>query len=195
MPPWFASPEYGHFANDARLSPEEKNLLHEWVKNGCPRGDDHDLPPPRQFATGWQMGEPDQVIYMRDEPVKVPAEGVVSYQYFVVDPGWTEDKWVQAAEAAPRQPCCRASHHRLCAAAGTARRRLPRRWWPGGLCPGGPSANLSAGRRGVRAGGVEDRLPDALYAQWNRSTGPQLHRPAICRSRDSQKTACAAGRR
>ena len=47
------------------------------------------------------MCEPDQVIYMRDEPYAVPADGVVDYQYFVVDPHFTEDKWVQAAERGP----------------------------------------------------------------------------------------------
>jgi chemotaxis methyl-accepting protein methylase len=55
MPPWFANPEHGHFANDPRLKDDEKRLLHEWVTNGCPRGDEKDLPPPRQFAEGWQM--------------------------------------------------------------------------------------------------------------------------------------------
>jgi peroxiredoxin len=101
MPPWFANPEHGHFVNDARLSDDEKKLFHDWVKNGCPQGDDKDLPPPREFATGWQMGEPDQIVYMRDEPFDVPAEGTVSYQYFAVDPHLTEDKWVQAVEARP----------------------------------------------------------------------------------------------
>jgi hypothetical protein len=38
---------------------------------------------------------------MRDEPVKVAAEGVIDYYHFVVDPGWKEDKWIKAAEARP----------------------------------------------------------------------------------------------
>ncbi len=101
MPPWFANPEVGHFANDARLSDEEKALFGQWVDNGCPQGDPRDLPPPPSFTTGWQMGEPDQVIYMRDQPYTVPADGVVEYQYFLVDPEFSEDKWVQAAEARP----------------------------------------------------------------------------------------------
>jgi hypothetical protein len=36
-----------------------------------------------------------------EESFTVPAEGVVDYQRFVVDPGWTEDKWIQAAEVRP----------------------------------------------------------------------------------------------
>jgi peroxiredoxin len=101
MPPWFANPEHGKFANDARLSDQQKNLIFTWVDNGCPEGDPADLPAPRQLVAGWQIPKPDQVIYMSDEPYTVAAEGVVEYQYFTADPGWTEDKWVQAAEARP----------------------------------------------------------------------------------------------
>jgi hypothetical protein len=101
MPPWFADPKHGHFKNDARLSDEEKKQLNAWVDNGCPQGDIKDLPAPRKFADGWQIGEPDQVVYMRDKAYTVPAEGTVDYQFFTVDPGWTTDKWVQATEARP----------------------------------------------------------------------------------------------
>jgi peroxiredoxin len=101
MPPWFADPKYGHFKNDCRLSDEEKQQINQWVENGCPEGDAKDLPAPRTFAAGWQMGEPDQVIYMRDKPYTVPAEGTIEYQFFTADPGWTEDKWIQATEARP----------------------------------------------------------------------------------------------
>ncbi len=101
MPPWFADPKFGHFINDARLSDEEKQTLYDWVDNGCPKGDDKDLPEPRKFVEGWQIGEPDQIVYMRDEPYKVPAEGVVEYQFFSVDPGWKTDKWIAATEARP----------------------------------------------------------------------------------------------
>ncbi len=57
-------------------------------------------------------GEPDQVVYMSDEPYRVAAEGTVEYQYFVVDPGWTEDKWIQVAE--PRPGNRAVVHHILC---------------------------------------------------------------------------------
>jgi peroxiredoxin len=101
MPPWHADPEHGHFINDARLSDEDKELIYQWVEAGAPEGGKSDLPPPRTFAEGWQIGEPDAVVYMRDEPYKVPATGTVRYQYFVVDPGFEEDKWIQAAECRP----------------------------------------------------------------------------------------------
>jgi peroxiredoxin/mono/diheme cytochrome c family protein len=101
MPPWFADPKYGHFKNDARLTDEEKSQLHAWIDAGCPEGDPKDLPEPRVFVDGWKIGKPDQIVYMSDESYHVPAEGTVEYQYFSVDPGWTEDKWIHATECRP----------------------------------------------------------------------------------------------
>ncbi len=101
MPPWFASPEHGKFANDARMSNDEKRLLDDWIAAGCPEGDPSQLPEPRHFTVGWQIPQPDQIVYIREEPVRVQAEGTVAYQYFSVDPGFKEDKWIRAAECRP----------------------------------------------------------------------------------------------
>ena len=53
-----------------------------------------------KFTQGWKIGEPDKVFSMAKE-FKVPATGVLDYQRFVVDPGFKEDVWVQAAECRP----------------------------------------------------------------------------------------------
>ncbi|HZV07114.1 MAG TPA: redoxin domain-containing protein [Gemmataceae bacterium] len=99
MPPWHANPKYGHFANDNRLAEEEKQLVYQWVKNGAPEGDPKDLPPAPPLVEGWRI-KPDLVVVM-PKPFTVPAEGTVPYQYFTVDPGFKEDKWVRASEAWP----------------------------------------------------------------------------------------------
>jgi peroxiredoxin/mono/diheme cytochrome c family protein len=101
MPPWHANPAHGKFANDARLSDDEKDQIKRWVAAGAPEGDKKDLPPPREFTVGWQIGEPDAVVYMSETPYSVPATGEVRYQYFTVDPGFQEDKWIQFAECRP----------------------------------------------------------------------------------------------
>ena len=101
MPPWDASPAHGDFVNDARLTDEEKEMINTWVDNGSPEGDPADLPEPPKFVDGWVAGEPDQVVYMSDESYQVQATGEVEYQYYEVDPGWTEDKWIKVAEARP----------------------------------------------------------------------------------------------
>jgi peroxiredoxin len=98
MPPWHADPQFGQFSNDRRLSDAEKQLLDAWVQAGAPEGDPKDLPAPPTFAEGWRLPRVDQEIFMDDAAYDVPAEGTVSYKYFVVDPGFTEDKWVQGAE-------------------------------------------------------------------------------------------------
>jgi peroxiredoxin len=99
MPPWRANPKYGRFSNDNRLTDEEKQLIAQWVKNGAPEGDPKDLPPPPPLVEGWRI-KPDMVITM-PKPFTVPAKGMVQYQYFTVDPGFKEDKWVRASEARP----------------------------------------------------------------------------------------------
>jgi peroxiredoxin len=100
MPPWHADPRYGHFANDRRMSREERDLLLAWIDAGAPKGDEKDLPAPRKFVEGWKIGQPEKVFSMAEE-FKVPATGVLDYQRFVVDPGFKEDVWVQSAECRP----------------------------------------------------------------------------------------------
>jgi peroxiredoxin len=101
MPPWNANPEFGHFRNDARLTDVERTTLLTWIENGMPAGDPADSPPPTRFTNGWRIPEPDKVIAIRETPVDIPAEGTIAYQYFEVDPGFSEDKYVYAAEARP----------------------------------------------------------------------------------------------
>ena len=38
MPPWHASPESGHFANERRLTPDELSQLKQWAAAGAPEG-------------------------------------------------------------------------------------------------------------------------------------------------------------
>jgi hypothetical protein len=38
MPPWFADPKFGHWANDRSLRQEDIDKLTAWVDNGAPGG-------------------------------------------------------------------------------------------------------------------------------------------------------------
>jgi peroxiredoxin len=100
MPPWHADPHYGEFVNDRRLNRQERDTLLAWIDKGTLKGDDKNLPPPLKFVDGWKIGAPDKIFAMASE-FTVPATGVLDYQRFVVDPGFTEDVWVQAAECRP----------------------------------------------------------------------------------------------
>ncbi len=113
MPPWHADPKYGHFANDRHLSAKEKETILKWVEAGAPQGDLKQLPKPRTFVEGWTLpSKPEFVLNITDEPYAVPAEGEVKYKYFVVDPKFTEDKWIKAAELRPGN--LQVVHHILC---------------------------------------------------------------------------------
>ncbi len=46
MPPWFADPAYGHFANNRTLSQADIDTLVAWADNGAPEGDAKDKPAP-----------------------------------------------------------------------------------------------------------------------------------------------------
>ena len=99
MPPWHADPRHGHFANDRRLSAAERAKLMKWVDDGSPRGEGEE-PTPRQFPEGWTIGTPD-LVFEIPEPTTVPAQGTMPYVNVAVKTNFTEDVWVQAAEAVP----------------------------------------------------------------------------------------------
>ncbi len=100
MPPWFADPHYGHFSNDRTLSQQEIDTLASWVDGGAKEGNPKDAPAPRQWLEGWNIQQPDMVIGMK-EPFHIGAKQEVPYQYIIMPTNFTEDKWVQMAEARP----------------------------------------------------------------------------------------------
>jgi mono/diheme cytochrome c family protein/peroxiredoxin len=102
MPPWHANPDHGKFVNAREMPSEDRDQLAKWVKNGMPYGDAADLPEKVEFTQGWRLArQPDLVLDMNDQAFTVPADGTVEYQYFVVDPGFQEDKWVTGAQVLP----------------------------------------------------------------------------------------------
>lgn len=156
MPPWHADPAHGRFANDSRLTDDEKDLIHRWVEAGAPEGDPMDLPDPPVYVEGWRI-KPD-AVYTFVEPFVVPATGVVEYQYRIVDPGFTEDKWVQAAEANPGNRSV--VHHIICfvlpPGAGTDEGSLDKAFMTDflvGMAPGAPPQCFPEGSaKLIRAG-------------------------------------------
>lgn len=100
MPPWFADPDYGHFANDRSLSKQQVETLAAWVNSGAIEGDPKDAPPQPAWAEGWRIGRPDAVFEM-PEAFRLPASGAIEYQYIILPTGFTSDKWVEKVEVRP----------------------------------------------------------------------------------------------
>jgi hypothetical protein len=101
MPPWFADPKIGKWANDPSLTDTQIATIAAWADAGAPAGNPQEAPPPRHWTQGWNIPNPDLVLQM-PKPVTIPAEGDVPYTYEIVPTGFTEDKWVQASEVRPK---------------------------------------------------------------------------------------------
>ena len=99
MPPWFADPRYGHFANDRRLSEADISKLVAWVDAGAPEGDAHDKPAPIVWRDGWNI-KPD-VVFEMPKPYNVPPKGAIAYTYFVIPTHFAKDTWIIDAEVRP----------------------------------------------------------------------------------------------
>lgn len=109
MPPWFANPEHGVWANDARLGKEEIETIVAWVDGGATPGDPALMPEPPRFRDGWQVGEPDYVIEL--PPVTVPANGPDLVPNQLVRLDIPERRWVRAVEFQPGDRTV--NHHQI----------------------------------------------------------------------------------
>jgi hypothetical protein len=102
MPPWFADPKHGVFANDRSLPQAEIDTIAKWVDAGAPQGDPKDAPPPREWtADGWQT-TPD--IIVRGPEFRVPArppKNVIEWSTTTIPSGFTTDTWVTSMEVKP----------------------------------------------------------------------------------------------
>jgi len=100
MPPWHADPRVGQFLNDPSLTRDQIDTITAWVDDGAKEGDPRDLPPAPKFVEGWDIGQPDLILKMPEE-FTLEANGSDEYHHFLIDTGFTEDKYVQIAEVRP----------------------------------------------------------------------------------------------
>src|SRR5262249_52162904 len=100
MPPWFADPCCGKFANDRSLTAADKQTLAKWADTGSAKGNPADAPARRTWTDGWNIPKPDIILAM-PKPYRLPAKEAVEYQYFPIPTGFTDDRWIQAVEIRP----------------------------------------------------------------------------------------------
>jgi hypothetical protein len=140
MPPWHADPEYGKFANDCGISPEETRTLVSWINADCPKGEGDD--PLEGYSPGapeWHLGEPQKVISLPEQVVE--AEGVFNYRYVTLDNPFDEDVWLTATEIRPGNP--RVVHHVIVNAVHPEVDRLEK--WITGYAPGSQGSTYPEG--------------------------------------------------
>jgi mono/diheme cytochrome c family protein len=109
MPPWYGASAHGKFVNLRGMTAAERSTVAAWVAGGTPSGNAADLPAPLPGPSSeWRIGEPDLVVTVKS-PVRLPADGIVPYQYFLLPYRFDHDTWVEAIEIRPENK--RALHH------------------------------------------------------------------------------------
>lgn len=107
MPPWYAHPEHGTFENDARLKPEDRLAIEQWVAGGMPQGDGPAPESPVLNNAEWRI-EPDIIIQARQNNV-IASTGFVPYVYTLLPHKFEKDTWVDQIEIKSSNP--RVMHH------------------------------------------------------------------------------------
>jgi tetratricopeptide (TPR) repeat protein/mono/diheme cytochrome c family protein len=103
MPPWKADPGFGGpFVGQQPLTDDEINRIGRWVDAGAPEGDAV-VRPPARWKSGWQLGEPDQVITF-PAPYLLPPEGTDVLRIFVLPIPLEARRFVTGFEFRPGNP-------------------------------------------------------------------------------------------
>jgi len=104
MPPWFIDKNVGveHFENDESLTDQQIATLVKWADDGALQGNPADMPPLRQFPNDqtWQIGKPDMTVTLPKDVI-VKAQGSDWWPDVTVDPGLTEDRYIQWIQIIP----------------------------------------------------------------------------------------------
>ena len=103
MPPWHIDRNVGitRFKDDPSLSEAQIATIATWVDRGAPEGNPAEMPPVPHFtgADEWHL-KPDMVVSMK-KPYVLKANGGDEFADIDVDPGLTEDRYIQAVETRP----------------------------------------------------------------------------------------------
>ncbi len=112
MPPWGAydSADCKHrlpFRDDLRLTDQEIKTITSWANNGAPEGDKSKTPAIKPTADGVLNG----ATSFSFPPRTVAPSPQDDLRCFPIDPGFTEDTWIDATHIVPGDP--RVVHHVL----------------------------------------------------------------------------------
>ena len=98
MPPWYAHPDHGRFANDRSLSPRDRRTILAWLAADAPQGEVQSEPAPAPRGE-WRIGEPDLVL--EAPAIEVPSDGYMDYVNVELGHVFERDTWVEAVEILP----------------------------------------------------------------------------------------------
>jgi Flp pilus assembly protein TadD len=156
MPPWLPDTPGVAYVGERRLDAGQIALFERWYEQGTPEGDPAELPPPPEFHTGWQLGEPDLVLEL-PEPFTLPAEGADWVRNFVLAASVDRPRWVRALEIRPGN--ARIVHHAILKRDRTRRARLA------------DERDPAPGFGGMEMGGAD--YPEGQILVWTPGTLPR----------------------
>jgi mono/diheme cytochrome c family protein len=150
MPPWKATPGYGHFLDARILTDQQIATLRDWAAAGAPEGNPAEKPAPPKFTDGWLAGQPDRIFKMA-KAYSLPAEGPDQFRCFVIPLEADKDEYVKAVEFRPGNR--RIVHHAILFVDTTGEARK-RETAPGEgySCVGGPGLDITGSLGGWAPG-------------------------------------------
>ena len=161
MPPWKPANGCGDFADARRLTDAEIDTIARWATAGAPEGNEDDLPPPRDFSTGWVLGQPDMIL--AEAEAYTPPPHTDTYRCFTIPTNLTSDADVRAVDTHPGD---RETVHHVISFIDTTGASValdeadP---GPGYTCFGGPGFALPGGTLGGWAPGSRPlEMPDGV---------------------------------
>lgn len=100
MPPWKADPNIGEFENSFAIEDSNVRKIVSWIDNGLTYGEGDDLLTQIEHKkSGWQNGDPDKIVTLKEE--LIPASKFIPYRYQKINLELDEDKWLRAVEIKP----------------------------------------------------------------------------------------------
>jgi Flp pilus assembly protein TadD len=158
MPPWLPESRPNEFLHERRLSAEQIGLIKQWFSDGMPEGNAADLQPAPQWASDWQLGQPDLVVKL-PQPYILPPDGKDVYRNLVIPIPLDRRRYVQAVEF---RPSSRSVHHAFIRIDRTSNSRLldkkvPETGFPGmdapktAETPGGQFLSWQPGKVAVKS--------------------------------------------
>jgi hypothetical protein len=148
MPPWFADPNYGEFANDPRLTSEQIAAIEAWARSGAPQG----LRPSSQSAAKGDSAPRADLLIKADKSMPIPANAVIDYQYLIFPLHFTSDRWVRFVDVRPSDRSV--VHHAVLYV------RAPQSKWLREVPPGAPYSPPRGDSEAVRR--TRDTTEDVL---------------------------------
>ena len=101
MPPWWPDVSAQHSVGSEGLTVGEQKTLFAWIENGAPRGEGPDRLLKRRSQRQWS-GTPD-IVLQALEPVPIPANGILEFQYMKLGPDIDHDLWIRGIEKSAGQ--------------------------------------------------------------------------------------------